>query len=87
MDLPAGNRYAYGMSQGIGARIAAARKERGLSQGQLAHKSGIAQAHVSHFECGTRAPRIDNLLKLADALGVTTDFLLGRQTAAAKADE
>lgn len=33
---------------------------------------------VSHFETGTRKPSFDNLLLLANALDVTTDYLLGR---------
>jgi len=34
---------------------------------------------VSHFETGRRSPSFDNLRRLADALGVTTDYLLGRE--------
>ena len=33
---------------------------------------------MSHFEAGRRQPSFHNLRKLADALGVTTDYLLGR---------
>ena len=33
---------------------------------------------MSHFETGARKPSFDNLRKLADALEVTTDYLLGR---------
>lgn len=33
---------------------------------------------VGHFESGTRKPSFDNLRKLANALEVTTDYLLGR---------
>ena len=33
---------------------------------------------ISHFETGTRKPSFDNLRRLADALDVTTDYLLGR---------
>lgn len=62
----------------FGPRLASIRRARKLSQGQLAARSGIAQAHISHFECGVRKPRPENLVKLADALGTTTDFLLGR---------
>lgn len=32
----------------------------------------------THFETGTRKPSFDNLRNLADALDVTTDYLLGR---------
>lgn len=33
---------------------------------------------ISHFEVGSRKPSFENLRRLADALSVTTDFLLGR---------
>jgi transcriptional regulator with XRE-family HTH domain len=33
---------------------------------------------VSHFESGARKPSFENLKKLATALDVTTDYLLGR---------
>ena len=35
---------------------------------------------MSHFETGIRKPSFDNLRRLADALEVTTDYLLGRVT-------
>ena len=35
-------------------------------------------AAISLFETGSRRPSFDNLRKLADALSVTADFLLGR---------
>jgi len=63
-----------------GQRLKAARKHRGWTQYDLAEKSGIFQGHISHFECGIRVPLVRNLLKLADALGRSTDFLLGRTT-------
>jgi transcriptional regulator with XRE-family HTH domain len=33
---------------------------------------------ISHFETGSRKPSFDNLRRLADALSVTTDYLIGR---------
>ena len=33
---------------------------------------------ISHFEVGSRKPSFENLRRVADALNVTTDFLLGR---------
>ncbi len=40
--------------------------------------TGLQPAAVSHFETGARKPSFNNLKRLADALEVTTDFLLGR---------
>lgn len=59
-------------------RLRAARDYRGLSQGGLAQKAGMQPSAISHFETGTRKPSFDNLRILADALDVTTDYLLGR---------
>jgi len=39
--------------------------------------SGIFQGHISHFERGRRQPLVHNLVRLATALNVSTDFLLG----------
>jgi transcriptional regulator with XRE-family HTH domain len=59
-------------------RLKAAREMRGLNQDQLAERSGLQSSAVSHFETGGRKPSFDNLKRLADALGVSTDYLLGR---------
>ena len=60
------------------ARLKTARELRKLSQGELAAKCGLPPSSVSHFEAGKRKPSFDNLRKLASALSVTTDYLLGR---------
>lgn len=59
-------------------RLRTARELRKLSQAQVAEKSGLQPSAVSHFETGQRAPSFENLKRLADALDVTTDYLLGR---------
>lgn len=50
-----------------------------LSQSELAAKAGLQPAAISHFENGRRAPSFANLRKLADALSVSIDYLLGRE--------
>ncbi len=55
------------------------REIKGLSQTELAKRSGLQPSAVSHFETGRRAPSFDNLKRLADTLEVTTDFLIGRE--------
>lgn len=62
------------------SRLKEAREMRGLSQGDLAEKAGLQQTAVSHFETGMRKPSFDNLRRLADALEVSSDYLLGRST-------
>jgi transcriptional regulator with XRE-family HTH domain len=59
-------------------RLKHARDLRGLSQTQLATNAGLPASSVSHFESGSRKPSFDNLKRLAGALSVTTDYLLGR---------
>lgn len=59
-------------------RLRAARELRKLSQGDLAGRTGLQPSAISHFETGRRSPSFENLRRLADALQVTTDFLLGR---------
>ena len=51
---------------------------RQLSQTRLANESGLPPSSISHFESGARKPSFDNLKRLAAALDVTTDYLLGR---------
>ncbi len=54
-------------------------KIRNLTQAQLSEKSGLPATSISHFENteGSRKPSFDNLRRLARALDVTTDYLLG----------
>lgn len=59
-------------------RLKSVRELRGLSQNQLATNSGLPPSSVSHFEAGARKPSLDNLKRIAVALDVTTDYLLGR---------
>lgn len=59
-------------------RLRAVRELRELNQGELAKKAGLQPSWISHFETGARKPSFDNLLRLANALKVTTDYLLGR---------
>ncbi len=59
-------------------RLRAARTKRNLSQQDLAKRANLQASSISHFATGTRKPCFDNLRRLADALDVTTDYLLGR---------
>lgn len=59
-------------------RLSELRANRQLTQAQLAEKAGLLPAAISHFETGFRFPTAATLAKLADALGVTIDYLLGR---------
>jgi transcriptional regulator with XRE-family HTH domain len=52
----------------IADRVAARRQELGLSQQQLAELTGTTQSAIARLETGGRPPRIDTLLKIAEAL-------------------
>lgn len=54
------------------------RKERGLSQKQVATDLGISQALLSHYEKGIRECGLDFLVKAAEYFEVSCDYLLGR---------
>ncbi|MGN1468340.1 MAG: helix-turn-helix domain-containing protein [Ruminococcus sp.] len=54
------------------------RKERGLSQRQVANDLDISQALLSHYEKGIRECGLDFLVKIAVYYGVSCDYLLGR---------
>lgn len=54
------------------------RLKRGMSQEELARTAGVPLASVSHFETAHRFPNAETLRRLADALGVSADYLLGR---------
>ena len=59
-------------------RLKAARDLREWSQNDLAIQAGMPPSSIAHFESGSRKPSFDTLRRLANALEVTTDYLLGR---------
>jgi len=63
----------------FGERIAAARNNRGWTQQQLAEKIQTTQRVISSWEHKPVALRVDQIMALANALDVSTDYLLGRQ--------
>ena len=61
----------------IGQRIARIRKERGLTQKELAEKVGITQTLISDYETGRVRIFADMVTRFAVALGVHTDLIHG----------
>jgi transcriptional regulator with XRE-family HTH domain len=60
-------------------RLRTAREElRKWSQSKLAEQAKLPPSSIAHFETGTRKPSFDTLRRLANALEVSTDYLLGR---------
>ena len=52
----------------IAEKVSERRAERGLSQRELAELVGTTQSAIARLEGGGRPPRIDTLLRIADAL-------------------
>lgn len=63
----------------IGRRLKDLRIKRGLSQQDLGIAIGVTKVSICGYETGTRLPSLDNLVKLADVLETTIDYLLGRE--------
>ena len=60
-------------------KIAELRKEKGLSQHQLAKDIGTSQANLSRWEQGLNEPSIIECWKIADYFEVSIDLLCGRK--------
>lgn len=60
----------------IGRRIKAARERKGLTQEQLAEMVDLSPMHISVLERGAKPPKLETLINIANALGVTADVLL-----------
>lgn len=56
----------------IGNRIRKIRIDRGLSQTELGERIGLSADRVQKYENGARKPKMEMLIKIADALGVSS---------------
>jgi transcriptional regulator with XRE-family HTH domain len=52
----------------LGQNLRYAREQRGWSQEELAHRSGIHRTYISGLERGTRNPTLNLIAAIADAL-------------------
>ncbi len=50
---------------------------RGITQLWLAKKTNIPEATISRYVCGLHTPRIDNASRIANALNVSVDYIMG----------
>ena len=60
----------------LGTKIKELRKEQGLSQGDLANLAGIHEKLISKYENERIIPTADTLKKIAEALHISTDYLV-----------
>ena len=61
----------------VGDNIARIRVQQGLSQDELAELAGIHRVTLARYESGRVDPGAQHLGRIAEALGVTTDTLMG----------
>lgn len=65
------------MKYELGRRIAAARKERGITQDELASLMNVSRQSVSHWEKGISTPAFEVLCRLIPLLEMDISDLLG----------
>ena len=59
-------------------RLREIRMKRGFTQQNMADYIDVALRSYQHYETGSRTPSFDVLVRIADILEISTDFLLGR---------
>ncbi|MDD7739306.1 MAG: helix-turn-helix transcriptional regulator [Fusicatenibacter sp.] len=60
----------------MGKRIALLRKNKNLTQEELADRAGLSLQTISTAERGTKGLRPENIVKISEALETSTDYLL-----------
>jgi transcriptional regulator with XRE-family HTH domain len=70
--------------RGMAARLQELRKAAGFSQSGLAREAGVPVTTLQGWERARRMPRLEAAIKLADALQITLDELVGRKVKAKK---
>ena len=63
-------------ARAVGQRIKALREKRGMTQEDLAALVEISTTHMSVIERGTKIPRLDTFVAIANALNTSADALL-----------
>jgi len=71
-------------TESIGERLARLRRERGITQAELAESLGLAQPNISDYERGILRLNAELILRLTEILKVSSDELLGIGAARAR---
>jgi transcriptional regulator with XRE-family HTH domain len=58
-----------------GAAIGAIRQALGITQQELAERSGISRSHMNKIEHGVEAPKFETAVRIAGQLGVPVDTI------------
>lgn len=72
------------MSKDFGNKVMQARKEKDLSREELAKLIGTSGPIIGRYERGDMMPSVEIATKIADALEVSLDFLVGKSTQTVK---
>jgi transcriptional regulator with XRE-family HTH domain len=62
--------------QALADRIRELRLDKKISQEELAHRSGLSRTGMGFLETGSRWPRLDTLMSVAEGLNISVDELL-----------
>ena len=66
--------------ENVGRFIAKLRKEKNITQQDLANKLGVTDRAISNWENGNIMPSVEMLIKIADFFSVSTDYLFSKKT-------
>ena len=61
----------------FGKRLKGVRELKKISQAELGKLIGVSKVSICHYEKGSRIPGLETLLKIANQLDVTPNYLLG----------
>lgn len=61
----------------LGIRMSEVLQSKGMTQRELAEKTGLTEVSISRYMTGRRQPVAENIIKLATVLDISTDYLLG----------
>jgi transcriptional regulator with XRE-family HTH domain len=78
--------YNYNMNKGYGQIISRLRIERGLTQKELAEKMGISASLITDYERGKLRLHDEIIAKLAHAMQISADVILGIEAQNQSAD-
>ncbi len=67
-------------NKNLGEMISFLRKEKGMTQSELAEKMNVTDKAVSKWERNLACPDVNSIPKLAEILGITVEELLNAQT-------
>lgn len=85
--MPTASVKEFAQRRAFGARIRALREEQEMSQEALALAAGLDRSYMGGVERGQRNVSIDNIYRIADALGKPVGALLPNSSSTKNSDE